>query len=55
LGFGPYFPWAIPGLYSSTSGVEGIQLGTVSYIILFSASAVGFIATFAWWHYADQT
>ncbi|HER25218.1 MAG TPA: bacitracin ABC transporter permease [Candidatus Atribacteria bacterium] len=54
VGLGPYFPWAIPALYSGTTGVESAQLGVVSYIILFLTSIFGLIGTLAWWHYADQ-
>ena len=54
LGLAPYFPWAIPITYG-TVGADGVQLGAVSYIILVSASIVGFLATFAWWRYADRT
>jgi len=54
IGLGPYFPWAIPGLYSVGAGTEGMQLGIVSYIILFFTSVLGLTATFAWWRFADQ-
>jgi len=54
VGLGPYFPWAIPALYSGATGVESAQLGTISYIILFLTSIFGFICTLAWWRYADQ-
>jgi ABC-2 type transport system permease protein len=54
LGLAPYFPWAIPITYS-TVGADGVQLEAVSYIILLSACIVGFLATFAWWRFADQT
>ena len=54
VGIGPYFPWAIPGIYSAPPGTEGMLLGTSSYIILFSTSIIGLIGTLAWWRYADQ-
>jgi len=54
VGLGPYFPWAIPALYSGAAGVESAQLGIVSYIILFFTSIFGLIGTLAWWRYADQ-
>jgi len=54
VGLGPYFPWGIPILFSSTTGVESAPLGMISYIILFLTSIFGFIGTLAWWHYADQ-
>ncbi|MBD3180828.1 hypothetical protein GF312_00950 [Candidatus Poribacteria bacterium] len=49
VGLGPYFPWAIPALYT-----ENAQLGVISYIILFLTIIYGLIATLAWWRFADQ-
>ena len=54
VGLGPYFPWAIPALYSGAAGIEGASLGIISYVILFTTSILGLIGTFAWWRYADQ-
>lgn len=54
VGLGPYFPWAIPVLYTGAAGAESAQLGIISYIILFLTSILGLIGTFAWWRYADQ-
>jgi ABC-2 type transport system permease protein len=50
----PYFPWAIPILFTGVTGAEGSQLGIISYIILFFTSILGLIGTLAWWRYADQ-
>jgi ABC-2 type transport system permease protein len=54
VGLGPYFPWAIPGLYSVPSGTEGMQLNIISYIILLFTSILGLLGTLAWWRFADQ-
>lgn len=54
VGIGPYFPWAIPGIYCTSDGMEGTQLLMVSYLILIITSIAGFIGTLAWWLYADQ-
>jgi len=54
VGLGPYFPWAIPALYSGVEGAESAQLGMISYIILFLTSIFGLAGTLAWWLYADQ-
>jgi ABC-2 type transport system permease protein len=54
VSLGPYFPWAIPGVYSVGGGTEGMQLGVASFIILFFTSILGLIGTFAWWRFADQ-
>lgn len=51
----PYFPWAIPILIIEAAAAEGAQVGIVSYVILFSTSGLGLIATLAWWLYADQS
>lgn len=55
LGFGPYFPWAIPALFSGAAGPEAAQLGAASYMILFLTCIFGLLGTMAWWRYADQT
>ena len=54
VGLGPYFPWAIPGIYSAPAGSEGMILGAVSYIILAFTCILGLFGTIAWWRYADQ-
>lgn len=54
VGLGSYFPWAIPGLYGTASGLEGMQLNNASYAILFSTGILGFLGTLAIWRFADQ-
>ena len=54
VGLGPYFPWAIPGLYGTASGLESLQLNNASYIILFSTGILGLFGTLAIWRFADQ-
>lgn len=49
-GWGEYFPWSIPALYS-----QGEALGMVSYAIVFLTGLAGIAATFIWWELADQT
>jgi ABC-2 type transport system permease protein len=55
LGWGDWFPWAIPALFSGAAGSRSEQLGLHSYIILTVATLIGFIITFWWWRDADQT
>jgi ABC-2 type transport system permease protein len=55
VGLGPWFPWAIAGIYSTGASVAGMQLTITSYIILFSTGIAGFLATLAWWRMADHT
>jgi ABC-2 type transport system permease protein len=54
VGLGPYFPWAIPGIYSAPTGTEGMQLVLSSYFILVFTSVLGFAGTITWWRFADQ-
>lgn len=49
-GYGEYFPWSIPGLYS-----QGENLGTVSCMIVVLTSVAGLGGTILWWGLADQT
>jgi ABC-2 type transport system permease protein len=59
LGYGPYFPWDIPMLYSGAgealTGAPPAMLGPVSYILVGLAGAASVIAVSLWWKYADQT
>jgi len=55
LGWGDWFPWAIPGLFGGVAGPRSEALGAYSYVILGAVSLIGFIATFWWWRTADQT
>lgn len=54
-GYGHYFPWAIPGMYSGTGGELKNSLSSLSYLILLLTSITGYVLTIAWWKYADQT
>lgn len=54
VGLGPYFPWAIPGLFAVGTGDETMQLNNLSYVILLITSALGLFGTLAWWRSADQ-
>lgn len=51
IGWGEYFPWAVPILYAQGENT----LGSISYWILFLVSLVGIIGTYFWWKYADQS
>jgi ABC-2 type transport system permease protein len=52
MGWGDWFPWAIPALLG---GSHGDQLGLHSYVVVILTSIIGLIATFYWWRNADQT
>ena len=48
-GYGEYFPWSIPALYS-----QGDDLGAISFVIVGVTGITGVVATFFWWERADQ-
>ena len=54
-GWGDWFPWSVPALYSGVVGPRAEQLGTHSYILVILACITGLAATFWWWRNADQT
>lgn len=55
IGWGGWFPWSIPALFSRVAGARGEYLGVHSYIIVILASLIGLVATFYWWRNADQS
>jgi ABC-2 type transport system permease protein len=54
-GWGDWFPWSVPALFSGAAGPRAELLGLHSYIIVFIAGLLGLAATFYWWRSADQT
>ncbi len=54
-GWGAWFPWSIPALFSGAVGPRADQLGWYSYVIFLTASLIGLAITFHWWRNADQT
>ncbi len=50
VGWGEYFPWAVPGLYA----MEKSPLTVISYWIVFFTGLAGMIGTYLWWKFADQ-
>ena len=51
IGWGEYFPWAVPGLYVQGKG----SLAPASFWIVVLTGLAGMMATSLWWKYADQT
>jgi ABC-2 type transport system permease protein len=49
LGWGEYFPWAVPGLF-----FQGTNPGLISYGIVIATGLLGVFGTYLWWKYADQ-
>jgi len=54
-GWGDWFPWSIPALFSGAAGPRAALLGPHSYVIVALASLVGLVSTLYWWRSADQT
>ncbi len=54
-GWGDWFPWSVPALFSGAAGPRAELMGMHSYLIVILASMVGLAATFHWWRSADQT
>jgi len=59
MGWGDWFPWAVPGLYSLMFSVmygqSAEQLGLHSYVVVALAFVAGLIGTVLWWRSADQS
>lgn len=53
-GFGSYFPWSVPGLYSGAGGEYKMLLDKYSYGILILTGIAGYLATTIYWKTADQ-
>ena len=54
-GWGDWFPWSVPALFSGAAGPRADLIGTHSYVIVLIASMIGLVITFYWWRSADQT
>lgn len=54
-GWGDWFPWSVPALFSGAAGPRAELLGAYSYIIVLLTGLIGIAATFYWWRSADQT
>jgi ABC-2 type transport system permease protein len=53
-GWGAWFPWSVPALYSGLAGPGTAQLGVHSYVGVALVLATGGAATIAWWEHADH-
>ncbi len=54
LGWGAWFPWSVPALYSGLAGPLSLAVGPHSFAVVLLTSTVGLAGTFAWWRWADQ-
>ncbi len=55
IGYGQYFPWAVPVMYSEIAGNKAVPLETISYILVGLTSLLGLAGTSLWWRFADHT
>lgn len=55
IGWGAWFPWSVPALFSEIAGPRADQIGLQSYIVVGVTCVVGLVATFMWWSRVDQT
>lgn len=55
IGYGSYFPWSVPGLYSGAGGAYKSLLNNFSYAILMLTGIAGYVTTIVYWKAADQT
>lgn len=53
-GWGAWFPWSMPALFSGLAGPRALQVGPHSYLLVALAAAAGLAGTFLWWRTADQ-
>lgn len=54
-GYGTYFPWSIPGLYSGAGGEYKNLLDPFSYSLVGMTGLAGYWATIQYWKLADHT
>jgi ABC-2 type transport system permease protein len=54
-GWGGWFPWSVPALFSGIAGNRVEYLGLHSYVLVVLVMTASLAATFSWWRYADQT
>ena len=54
-GWGDWFPWSVPALFSGAAGPRSEFIGPHSYALVLLTGLSGLVATFYWWRNADQT
>ena len=55
LGWGAWFPWAVPALVAGATGPDGEVATGISLLIVAITALLGLVATLSWWERADQT
>lgn len=54
LGYGQYFPWSVPALFSGLAGPDRVSPGPLGVLLVVLVGAAGVAATTLWWRNADQ-
>ncbi|SES30091.1 ABC-2 type transport system permease protein [Lentzea xinjiangensis] len=54
LGYGAYFPWSVPALFSGVAGPDQASPGLLGVVLVVPVGAAGVVATSLWWRNADQ-
>jgi ABC-2 type transport system permease protein len=54
MGWGGWFPWSVPPLFTGLAGPRDSHLGPASYSIVGATSLAGLAATLLWWRLADH-
>jgi ABC-2 type transport system permease protein len=55
LGYGAYFPWSVPALYTGVTGPDGQQAAWWSPLTVIAVGALAVAGTVRWWQDADHT
>lgn len=53
IGYGEFFPWSIPALYSGLTSGENL-MSWLSFFIILVTSLLGILSTLYWWRNADH-
>jgi ABC-2 type transport system permease protein len=53
-GWGAWFPWSVPALYSGAAGPDARDLPVASYVTVAATALLGVSATVGWWRRADH-
>ena len=55
MGWGDWFPWSVPMLFSGMAGPRAEVLGPHSYVLVALTFVAGVVSTVVWWRSADQS
>ena len=55
LGYGQYYPWSVPALYTGMAGPDQPPPGPLGYTLVILVGVASTTATVLWWQRADHT